>query len=311
MYFVVNPAAGRGRGRKTLDRLQPLLRPDDTVAVSEGPGHCQRLAAEAATQHPAVTVVGGDGTVCEVINGIAEAGFTAALGILPVGTPNDLASGLSIPRDFDRALAIVRAGNVHPVDLGLIVRGPPKAERYFVTTVGAGINALIASQAQAETDKAVGSPIVYIGAAARMILRYSPVPVEIEAGEFALRGPILMMSVSNVAKEGGLFWLAPKARPDDGFLHLLIWSDVPLWLRQASREARIPCREPRQVAGRVPLLGAFHECRPVRRLQNAFRTGVEHGLLTEHVRSCVPHVGLQLFRESLARATAQLGRRRA
>jgi YegS/Rv2252/BmrU family lipid kinase len=229
MYFVVNPAAGRGRGRKTLDRLQPLLRPDDVVAVSEGPGHCQRLAAEGAAQHPAVTVVGGDGTVCEVINGIAEAGFTAALGILPVGTANDLASGLNIPRDFDRALAIVRAGNVHPVDLGLIVRGDER--RYFVTTVGAGINALIASQAQAETDKAVGSPIVYIGAAIRGIFRYSPVPVEIEAGEFVLRGPILMMSVSNVPKEGGLFWLAPNARPDDGFLHLLIWSDVPLWLR--------------------------------------------------------------------------------
>jgi YegS/Rv2252/BmrU family lipid kinase len=230
MYFVVNPAAGRGRGRKTLDRLQPLLRPDDVVAVSEGPGHCQRLAAEGAAQYPAVTVVGGDGTLCEVINGIADAGFTAALGILPVGTANDLATGLGIPRDFDVALAIVRAGNVHPVDLGLIVR-PPKAERYFVTTVGAGINALIASQAQAETDKAVGSPIVYIGAAIRGIFRYSPVPMEIEAGEFVFRGPILMMSVSNVAKEGGLFWLAPNARPDDGFLHLLIWSDVPLWLR--------------------------------------------------------------------------------
>jgi YegS/Rv2252/BmrU family lipid kinase len=229
MYFVVNPAAGRGRGRKTLDRLQPLLRPDDVVVVSEGPGHCQRLAAEGAAKHPAVTVVGGDGTVCEVINGLGDAGFTAALGILPVGTANDLATGLGIPRDFDVALAIVRAGNIHPVDLGLIVRGDER--RYFVTTVGAGINALIASQAQAETDKAVGSPIVYIGAAVRMIFRYSPVPVEIEAGEFAHRGPILMMSVSNVAKEGGLFWLAPNARPDDGFLHLLIWSDVPLWLR--------------------------------------------------------------------------------
>jgi YegS/Rv2252/BmrU family lipid kinase len=229
MYFVVNPAAGRGRGRKTLDRLQPFLRSDDVVTVSEGPGHCQRLAAEGAAKHPAVTVVGGDGTVCEVINGIGDAGFTAALGILPVGTANDLATGLGIPRDFDVALAIVRAGNVHPVDLGLIVRGNER--RYFVTTVGAGINALIASQAQAETDKAVGSPIVYIGAAAKGIFRYSPVPVEIEAGDFAHRGPILMMSVSNVAKEGGLFWLAPDARPDDGFLHLLIWSDVPLWLR--------------------------------------------------------------------------------
>ena len=229
MYFVVNPAAGRGRGRTVLDRLQPLLRSDDVVVVSEGPGDCQRLAAEGAAKHPAVTVVGGDGTVCEVINGIGDAGFTAALGILPVGTANDLASVLGIPRDFDVALAIVRAGNRHPVDLGLIVRGEQR--RYFVTTVGAGINALIASQAQAETDKAVGSPIVYIGAALRGIFRYSALPVEIEAGEFSLHGPILMMSVGNVPKEGGLFWLAPNARPDDGFLHLLIWSDMPLWLR--------------------------------------------------------------------------------
>jgi YegS/Rv2252/BmrU family lipid kinase len=229
MYFVVNPAAGRGRGRKTLDRLQPLLRPDDVVVVSEGPGDCQRLAAEGAAKYPAVTVVGGDGTVCEVINGIGDAGFTAALGILPVGTANDLATSLGIPRGFDVALAIVRAGNKHPVDLGLIVRGDQR--RYFVTTVGAGINALIASQAQAETDKAVGSPIVYIGAAIKGIFRYSALPVEIEAGDFSLHGPILMMSVGNVPKEGGLFWLAPNARPDDGFLHLLIWNDMPLWLR--------------------------------------------------------------------------------
>ena len=229
MYFVVNPAAGRGRGRKTLDRLQSLLGPEDVVAVSEGPGHCQRLAAEGAAGHPVVTVVGGDGTVCEVINGIAQAGFTAALGILPVGTANDLATGVGIPRDFERALAIVRAGHVHPVDLGLIVRGDE--QRFFATTAGAGVNAVIASRAQNETDKAVGSPVVYIGAMIRTLLRYPTLPVEIEAGDFTYRGKVLMMSVSNVAKEGDLFWLAPGARPDDGFLHLLILGDVPTWLR--------------------------------------------------------------------------------
>ena len=229
MYFVVNPAAGRGRGRKILERLQPLLGPEDVVAVSEGPGHCERLAAEGAAQHPTVTVVGGDGTVCEVINGIAAASFGAALGILPVGTANDLASSVGIPRDFERALAIVRAGHIRPVDLGLIVRGDER--RYFATTAGAGVNAVIASTAQTETDKAVGLPIVYIGGLVRTLLRYSPVSVEIEAGEFVYRGKVLMMSVGNVEKEGGLFWLAPGARPDDGFLHLLILGDVPTWLR--------------------------------------------------------------------------------
>jgi diacylglycerol kinase (ATP) len=115
------------------------------------------------------------------------------------------------------------------VDVGLTVRGD--ARRYFVTTAGAGINAVIAGQEQAESDKAAGSPITYVGRVARELLRYHPIEVEIASGDMVYRGKTLMTSVSNGEQEGGIFKLAPGARADDGFLHLLILGDVPTWQR--------------------------------------------------------------------------------
>ena len=229
MYFLVNPAAGRGRGRKALERVKSVLAPGDILAISRGPGDCERLAREAAAAgHPAITVVSGDGTVGEVINGIAASGFQTALGVLPVGTGNDFAASLGVPKELKRALAIARAGHVRRVDLGLLVRGDER--RYFATTAGAGLSAVVARLAQGEADKAAGSPITYIPALGRALLRFQPVEVEIAGEELIYRGKSLQASVSNCQTEGG-FWLMPGARPDDGFLHMLILGDVPRWQR--------------------------------------------------------------------------------
>jgi YegS/Rv2252/BmrU family lipid kinase len=229
MYFLVNPGAGRGRGRKLFDRIKSLLEPGDTLSISRGPGDCERLATEAAAAgHPAITVVGGDGTLGEVINGIAATGFRASLGVLPVGTANDYAASLGIPTDPNQALTIVRAGHTRQVDLGLLTRGDER--RYFATTAGAGLSAVIASLAQRETDKAVGRPATYIPTMAKALLRFQPVQLEIAGTEIIYRGKSLQASLSNCQTEGG-FWLMPGAKPDDGFLHLLILGDVPTWQR--------------------------------------------------------------------------------
>lgn len=229
MYFLVNPGAGRGRGRKALERVKSVLAPGDILAISRGPGDCERLAREAAAAgHPAITVVSGDGSVGEVINGIAASGFQTALGVLPVGTGNDFAASLGVPKELNRALAIARAGHVRRVDLGLLVRGDER--RYFATTAGAGLSAVVARLAQGEADKAAGSPITYIPTLGRALLRFQPVEVEIAGEELIYRGKSLQASVSNCQTEGG-FWLMPGARPDDGFLHMLILGDVPRWQR--------------------------------------------------------------------------------
>jgi diacylglycerol kinase (ATP) len=229
MYFLVNPGAGRGRGRKALKRVKSVLGPGDILAISQGPGDCERLAREAAAAgHPAITVVSGDGTVGEVINGIAASGFQTSLGVLPVGTGNDFAASLGIPKDLNRALAIARAGHTRRVDLGVLVRGDER--RYFATTAGAGLSAVVASLAQSETDKAAGSPVTYIPNLGKALLRFQPVELEITTEEFIYQGKSLQASVSNCQTEGG-FWLMPGARPDDGFLHMLILGNVPRWQR--------------------------------------------------------------------------------
>jgi diacylglycerol kinase (ATP) len=230
MYFLVNPAAGRGRGRKALERVKAVLAPGDVLAISGGPGDCERLAREAAAAgHPAITVVSGDGSVSEAINGIAASGFQTALGVVPVGTGNDFAASVGIPRDLKQALAVVRAGHIRRVDLGLLVRGNER--RYFATTAGAGLSAVVASLAQSETDKATGSPITYIPAIGRALLRFQPVEVEIVGdGKSIYRGKSLQASLSNCQTEGG-FRLMPGAMPDDGVLHMLVMGNVPRWQR--------------------------------------------------------------------------------
>ena len=229
MYVIANPAAGRGRGRKALERVRSLLGPEDELVVSQGPGDSERLAAEAAASHAVITVMGGDGTLSEVINGIAASGFRAALGVLPVGTANDFAIYVGVPTDLERAVAIVRAGHLRQVDLGLIERGGRR--RYFATTIGVGLSAAVARLAQGEADKAHGSPLTYLRALPGELLRFRPIEVEIAGGDVTFRGRVLTASISNGEQEGGIFHLAPGARVDDGFLHLLILGDIPSWQR--------------------------------------------------------------------------------
>jgi len=230
MYVIANPAAGRGRGRKALAQVRSLLEPEDELVMSQGPGDSERLAAEAAAAgHAVITVMGGDGTLGEVINGISASGFKASLGLLPVGTANDFAIYLGIPTELERALAIIRAGHLRRVDLGLFERGGRR--RYFGTTIGIGLIAAVARLAQSEADKAHGSPLTYLRAVPRELFRFRPIALEITGGEVTFQGRALTASISNGEQEGGIFHLAPGALVDDGFLHLLILGDVPSWQR--------------------------------------------------------------------------------
>jgi diacylglycerol kinase (ATP) len=229
MYVIANPAAGRGRGRKALERVRSLLGPEDELVVSQGPGDSERLAAEAAADRAVITVMGGDGTLSEVINGIGASGFRAALGVLPVGTANDFAIYVGVPTDLEQAMAIVRAGHLRQVDLGLVERG--RRRRYFATTIGVGLAAAVARLAQSEADKAHGSSLAYLRALPGELFRFRPIEVEIAGGEVTFRGRVLTASISNGEQEGGIFHLAPGARVDDGFLHLLVLGDIPAWQR--------------------------------------------------------------------------------
>ena len=144
--LIVNPEAGRGAGRRLGREIERgvaalALACSTTWSTSVGDVAVQAEAACRAGSDP-VIVAGGDGTVCEGVNGVMRAGAGTCLGIIPVGTGNDLIKAAGLPRHWRAACGRVVAGSPRRVDVGRC------NEHYFVNGVGAGFDAEVARAAR-------------------------------------------------------------------------------------------------------------------------------------------------------------------
>jgi YegS/Rv2252/BmrU family lipid kinase len=144
---VVNPVAGRADTDRVLRLLAGAFaarRARFDMVETRGPGDAVRFAREAAEQgYRAVVAAGGDGTVGEVITGLAGTGVP--LGIVPKGTGNQVAFNLGIPRSLEAAVDVVVNGVPTPMDLGQVVGG-----RYFAVAAGTGWDAAVVALATRE-----------------------------------------------------------------------------------------------------------------------------------------------------------------
>jgi diacylglycerol kinase (ATP) len=145
--IVMNPAAGQADTERVLRLLAGAFAVRGAsfdVAHTAAAGDAQRMAHEAAAHgYRAVVAVGGDGTVGEVITGVA--GTDVPVGIIPKGTANQVASNLGIPRDVEEAVEVAVNGLPAPIDLGQLEDG-----RYFALAAGAGWDAAIMAGATRE-----------------------------------------------------------------------------------------------------------------------------------------------------------------
>ena len=116
---IFNPTAG-GRRRARLDRVLAHMRALGAVVTlheTTARGDAERTAREApADVHDVIVAAGGDGTINEVINGLA--GRRMPLGIIPLGTANVLAAELDLPQDIDGLARTIALGRTSPVNLG-------------------------------------------------------------------------------------------------------------------------------------------------------------------------------------------------
>ena len=143
---IFNPAA-RGNKAKRFRRHLDEMAQQSVFKATTAPGDAQRFAAAAVTEgFDLIVAAGGDGTVNEVLNGMAEVpgGFERArLGVLPLGTVNVFARELRIPLKLEHAWAMLRRGNEAQIDLGRVDftdEGKP-VTRYFMQLAGAGLDA--------------------------------------------------------------------------------------------------------------------------------------------------------------------------
>lgn len=217
--FIYNPSAGREKIKRHLpliiDRLQRLGY-QVSVQATGGAGDAAKLSRAAARGGcDLVVAAGGDGTVSEVVGGLAEEEHRPVLGLIPAGTTNDFARALGIPRQIEWACDLIIEESPRPVDIGR-VNG-----RYFINIAAGGRLTELTYAVPSEMKTRLGQLAYYLKGA-EMLPSLKPVPVslEYEGGRFA--GEIMLFLVTNTNSVGGFEKLAPPARLDDGRFDLLI-----------------------------------------------------------------------------------------
>ncbi len=220
---ILNPSSGRERGPEYLDLLNTTLKrhfEDVGIVVTAGDGDAQHAAAMAAADGcEVIFVAGGDGTLNEVMNGLATAGALdrVVIGIVPLGTGNDFAAGLDIPRDPDAALEVLLAGRELAVDLGE-VNG-----RVFVNSSGGGFMAEVSVAVTPEL-KTIAGRLAYLIGGAQVLFEFEPVAalVTMQPGEIQVSRSLYTFAVCNSRLIAGGRLIAPDALIDDGLLDVCL-----------------------------------------------------------------------------------------
>ena len=182
--------------------------------LSERPG---QLAEAARDADALLVVVGGDGTVNEVVNGIA--GTSAEIAVLPSGTGQDFGRTYGIPARFDDAVAVALQGATRTVDLGRV------GSRYFANVGSVGMSGAVAERAN-RTSKALGGRVTFFYVLTRVFLAWQNTEVTVTLDDGERRGRMHDVIVANGVWHGGGMKLAPDARPDDGLFDVVLIGDV-------------------------------------------------------------------------------------
>ena len=211
--IILNPAADSERAQRRQAHVQSLAR-DCVVCATTYTGEAEAMARRGAAEgFEKIVAAGGDGTINEVVNGLAGTG--TMLGLLPIGTMNVFATELGLPvHDLELCWDIVKGDNTRAVDL-------PKAnQKFFVQLAGVGLDAQVVKETSAQMKRRFG-PLSYVISAVQIAARKPPKlfiqseDASIDEGSFVL--------VGNGRLYGGPFPFFKRAALDDGLLDVIVF----------------------------------------------------------------------------------------
>ncbi|HAD88405.1 MAG TPA: lipid kinase [Rhodospirillaceae bacterium] len=218
---IFNPTAG-GRRRARLDRVLAHMRALGAVVTlheTTARGDAERTAREApADVHDVIVAAGGDGTINEVINGLA--GRNVPLGVIPLGTANVLAAELDLPTDEEGLARTIALGRLQPVNLGE-VNG-----RRFVQMAGVGFDAHVVASVDTGMKRLIGK-LAYVWETLRGFFRFDfrPYHLIIDGKTYDVGSAVF----ANGHFYGGRFVCAREARLTDPRLHVCLFKSVGPW----------------------------------------------------------------------------------
>ncbi|MGW8267686.1 MAG: diacylglycerol/lipid kinase family protein [Longimicrobiales bacterium] len=222
---ILNPAASGGKGRRLQRAVEDGLRDRGisySLRLTQGPGHAREMATDLSRDGVRqILVVGGDGTIHEVANGLLRAGGEApALAIAPVGTGNDYYRVVGAPRRLASALDLLTEGRVVALDVGRVRFAGQEA--YFVNLLGIGLDVEVLKRRSAYR-RLSGLP-QYLAALLATLVSFRSFGVQItfDGGKEAISGATILSGLTVGPSIGGGFLISPEASAEDGLLDLFL-----------------------------------------------------------------------------------------
>ena len=225
IVLVVNPSAGGGKGRQTLDRALPLFRErrvDPRVIVTRSGAEATDLARRVADDGAQLVVaVGGDGHLAAVAEALV--GTRTPLAVLPAGSANDYARIIGMPRrDLGASIDALLDGKTKWVDAMAV--SSASATRIFLNVVGTGFDAVVAQTAGRMPLMRSGGR--YVLAIVRELPRFKAATLQLTVDGQPQEVRAMMIAVANGHSYGGGMRIAPDAALDDGTLEICIVGEV-------------------------------------------------------------------------------------
>ena len=221
VLLVANPISGRRRGPARVRELaETLVRRGHAVELrfTRGRGDATACAREADPGLERLVVAGGDGTLNEVLNGLADPA-KIPLAQLPLGTANLLGHEFDLPRAPEACADLVERGRIRRLDLGLL------GERRFLAVASCGFDAMVTAALERRSG-ALGYR-GYLAPIWRTLRTYRPPELRVTLdGGAPIPGALVV--ASNVRNYGGLFTVAEHAAPDSGVLDVCIFASATI-----------------------------------------------------------------------------------
>jgi YegS/Rv2252/BmrU family lipid kinase len=235
-YFVVNPSAGRGRANRDWEKLAQLLRAGGLrfeTRKSMRRGQAAELAREGIRLgYRTIVVVGGDGTVNEVINGLLPLPDIrqdrVTFGTVAAGTGSDFARSLRLPTEARALARVLRAGERRPLDVGHVTYqvGEKRVARFFANVADVGIGAEVV-QRTARLPRWVPSTGSFLVASVGALLTHRNQRIELVIDDGArIETRVRALVVANAGYFGGGMHVAPEADSSDGILDVVVLGDI-------------------------------------------------------------------------------------
>lgn len=224
--LIANPNAGRQQAKQKSEELRDIMSARGVrmdIHLTKKEEDLKPVVEDFAINATQLVVMGGDGTVNQVINGLMDIGKRVPLAIYPMGTVNDFATYISIPKNIRTFANMLEDNQVRMIDLG------KAGNRYFLNVAAGGLLPELAHKVSSESKTVLGKFAYYIEGIREFPKQFfHPIPIQLDLDGQVVEKQILFFLAANSPYVGGFRNLVPKAKINDGLIELLIVESVEL-----------------------------------------------------------------------------------